>query len=141
MFGMGMGELIVIAIVALLFLGPDKLPGAAKAIGKGIRDFRRHTRDLQSTIEQDTELGDAVRDLKSALRGEDPRPIIRQPVQPPVPAPPTLPAVGAPGEPAALAGGEPAPAPGEPAPAPEAGPDRPAGAAHADPEAGDRAHG
>ena len=71
MFGMGMGELIVILIVALLFLGPDKLPGMAKAVGKGIRELRRHTRDLEDTLERDAELGSTVRELKSALRGED----------------------------------------------------------------------
>ena len=71
MFGMGMGELIVVLVVALLFLGPSKLPEAAKAIGKGIRELRKHTQDLQTTIEQDEELGETVRELKSALRGED----------------------------------------------------------------------
>lgn len=70
MFGMGMGEIILIAIVALLVVGPDKLPGAAKAIGKGIRDLRASTKDLQSTIEQDTQIGEAVRELKGALRGD-----------------------------------------------------------------------
>ena len=65
---------MIIAIVALLALGPDKLPGAAKAIGKGIRDLKKQTRDLQTTIERDTPIGDAVRDPKSALRGEDPPP-------------------------------------------------------------------
>ena len=71
MFGLGAGELIIIAIVALLALGPDKLPEAAKKIGKGIRDLKRQTRDLQETIEHDTEIGGAVRDFKAALRGED----------------------------------------------------------------------
>lgn len=70
MFGLGMGEILVIAIVALLFLGPEKLPGAAKSLSKGIRDLRKHTRDLQRTIEDDTQVGDAIRDLKSALRGD-----------------------------------------------------------------------
>lgn len=74
---MGMGELIVIAIIALLVLGPEKLPEAAKAIGKGIRELRRHTRDLQETVEQDAELGATVRELKSALRGDDEPPPVR----------------------------------------------------------------
>lgn len=82
MFGLGAGELLIIAIVALLALGPDKLPGAAKKIGKGIRDLKRQTRDLQTTIEHDSELGEAVRDLKSALRGEDPPPRPRPRPQP-----------------------------------------------------------
>jgi sec-independent protein translocase protein TatB len=70
MFGMGMGEIILIAVVALLVLGPERLPGAAKAIGKGIRDLRAQTKDLQSTIEHDTEIGDAVREIRGALRGD-----------------------------------------------------------------------
>ncbi len=64
MFGLGMGELIVILIVALLFVGPEKLPELARSVGKGIRDLRRHTRDLQETIEQDETLGGTVRELR-----------------------------------------------------------------------------
>jgi sec-independent protein translocase protein TatB len=70
MFGMGMGEIILIAVVALLVLGPERLPGAAKAIGKGIRDLRAQTKDLTETIEQDTQIGDAVREIRGALRGD-----------------------------------------------------------------------
>ena len=77
MFGLGMWELIVIAVVALLALGPEKLPGAAKSLSKGIRDFRKQTRELQETLEDDHEIGDAIRDLKSALRGEDINPQAR----------------------------------------------------------------
>ena len=68
---MGMGELIVIAIVALLFLGPEKLPEAAKTLSRGIRDFRKQTRELQETLEGDNVIGGALRDLKSAMRGDE----------------------------------------------------------------------
>jgi sec-independent protein translocase protein TatB len=93
MFGLGMGELVVILIVALIFLGPNKLPEAAKAIGKGIRELRRHTNDFQQTIEQDEELGGTVKEIKSALRGEPP-PLPRvAPAKPePKPAAPGAPA-------------------------------------------------
>ncbi len=71
MFGMGMGELIIIAIVALLALGPEKLPEAAKKIGEAIRGLRRQTSELRKTIEDDTQLGDAMREIRTAL-SEDP---------------------------------------------------------------------
>ena len=71
MFGMGGSEILVILVVALLFLGPDKLPQAAKQISKGIRDIKKQSRSLQQQIENDEKIGGAIRDLKSALRGED----------------------------------------------------------------------
>jgi sec-independent protein translocase protein TatB len=101
MFGMGMGELIVILVIALLFLGPEKLPEAAKAISKGMRELRKQTRAVQETLEQDETLSSTVRDLRSALTGDDYRPTIRPPAQAPMsrnaePAPlATLPAPAA----------------------------------------------
>ena len=64
-----MGEIVLIVIVALLVVGPDKLPEAARSLGKGIRDLRRQTKGFQETIDE-TEIGDAVRELRAALRGD-----------------------------------------------------------------------
>jgi len=87
MFGIGGSEILVILVVALLFLGPDKLPDAAKTISKGIRDLKKQSRALQNQIESDETIGGAIRDLKSALRGDE------LPQRPPVrKEPPKLPA-------------------------------------------------
>lgn len=40
MFGLGFGELILIFLIALIFIGPKKLPELAKGLGKGIREFQ-----------------------------------------------------------------------------------------------------
>lgn len=41
MFGLGLPEMIVILVVALLFFGPSKLPSLGKSIGEGIRSFKK----------------------------------------------------------------------------------------------------
>lgn len=51
MFGLGASELIIILVIALLVLGPTKLPQAARTIGKGLSEFRRAATDFQHTIE------------------------------------------------------------------------------------------
>ncbi len=82
MFGIGGSEILVILVIAMLFLGPDKLPDAAKQISKVVRDLKKQSRVLQQTVENDEHIGGAIRDLKSALRGEEilPRPPIRKPI-------------------------------------------------------------
>lgn len=50
MFGLGIGELIVIGIVALLVLGPEKLPEAARSLGKALHQFRRAGQDLRDEV-------------------------------------------------------------------------------------------
>jgi sec-independent protein translocase protein TatB len=68
-FGIGGSEILVILVIALLFLGPDKLPEAAKTISKTVRELKKQGRILQQTIENDEHIGGAIRDLKSALNG------------------------------------------------------------------------
>ncbi len=54
MFGLGFGELIVIFLIALIFIGPKKLPELAKGLGKGIRDFQNAAKGFGDQL-QDTE--------------------------------------------------------------------------------------
>jgi len=50
MFGIGAPELLVIFVVALIVLGPKRLPEVAKALGKAVAEFRRATRDLSEEL-------------------------------------------------------------------------------------------
>lgn len=47
-FGMGFGEILLIALVALIVVGPERLPEAARTIGKGIAEIRRAVEPAQS---------------------------------------------------------------------------------------------
>ena len=66
MFGsIGMTELIVIFVVALLFIGPNRLPELARSIGKAFGDFKRATSGLKDTLSLDDD------DFSIEADGED----------------------------------------------------------------------
>lgn len=45
MFGFGMGEMIVVGVIALFFIGPKKIPELAKGLGEGIGSFKKALKD------------------------------------------------------------------------------------------------
>ena len=51
MFGIGFTEILLILIVGLIVIGPEKLPELAKTIGKAFNEFKRTTNDIKRTIE------------------------------------------------------------------------------------------
>ncbi len=60
MFGIGMPEMLLIAAIALIVIGPKKLPDLARTIGKAMGEFKRATNDFKNTIDVDGDL-DSVR--------------------------------------------------------------------------------
>jgi Tat protein translocase TatB subunit len=53
MFGVGLPELVIILVVALLVVGPSKLPEVARSIGKALGEFRRMADDVKDTLTQE----------------------------------------------------------------------------------------
>jgi Tat protein translocase TatB subunit len=58
MFGIGMPEMFLILAIALIVIGPKKLPDLAKSLGRAFAEFKRATSELKESFEIDTELND-----------------------------------------------------------------------------------
>lgn len=52
MFGIGFPELLLILVIALVVLGPEKLPQIARALGRGLSEIRRATEEVRAEIEK-----------------------------------------------------------------------------------------
>lgn len=63
MFNLGMSELILIAILALIFIGPKQLPEVAKTVGRLIGEFKKATGDISDSITKSALMDDLKKDI------------------------------------------------------------------------------
>jgi len=97
----GLPELAIILVIALLVIGPGKLPDVASALGKSIREFRKAATDVQDSVKLDTPAAPAA-------PAPAPAPIAPAAPAPAAPAPNTLAAAATPNELSAPAAPDPA---------------------------------
>jgi Tat protein translocase TatB subunit len=91
MFGIGFPELLLIAVIALVVIGPKRLPDLARALGRGFAEFRRATDELKQTFEEEARVARA-QELRQKLLAEGK-------LRPPGALDPYPPEANAPGEP------------------------------------------
>jgi|JI9StandDraft_1071089.scaffolds.fasta_scaffold962484_1 sec-independent protein translocase protein TatB len=67
MFGIGAPEIFVIAVIALIVLGPKRLPQALKTVGRGIGQFRRAVTQIKQEVGYDEVVDEVVRPLREGM--------------------------------------------------------------------------
>ena len=87
MFNVGGGEIVVILLIALLLLGPEKLPDTARKVGKFMAEVRRITSGFEEEVRSAMDLGES-KSVDDALDRTSEGPRLVAPVDPIVPAAP-----------------------------------------------------
>jgi Tat protein translocase TatB subunit len=64
MFGIGMPELLLLLAIALIVVGPKKLPELAKALGRGIAEFKKATNELKESLDTSTDFSELKQSLE-----------------------------------------------------------------------------
>jgi sec-independent protein translocase protein TatA len=71
MFGsIGMPELIIILVIALIIFGPRKLPELGKSLGRSLNEFKKASTDLQNTLEQEIKIEEQKESASKAREEE-----------------------------------------------------------------------
>lgn len=78
MFDVGMGEIGLIAVVALLVLGPERLPGAARTAGVLLRKARQSWQSVRVEIERELAAEELKRSMKETAAAADPTADVKQ---------------------------------------------------------------
>ncbi len=68
MGNLGMPEIIVIFVLALIFFGPRKLPEIGKSLGKGLAEFKKASNDLKRTWEDEVRIEKEKEEMKTLLK-------------------------------------------------------------------------
>ena len=83
----GMPEMVVIAVIALIIFGPRKLPELGKSLGKSIAEFKRASNELKNTLEDEIR----TEELQDARKSAQIPPTASMAPVPPAPAAPPAP--------------------------------------------------
>ncbi|WP_041267075.1 Sec-independent protein translocase protein TatB [Geotalea daltonii] len=71
MFGIGMPELIVIFVIALVVIGPQKLPDLARSLGRGLAEFKRATEDFKQSVQEESRTAEEKDKLPQSEENEE----------------------------------------------------------------------